>query len=120
VQRHTERAFEAVDAVAPGDGGLAIAPLPDRVGLRLSGDADLGARRALEKALAAFAGRDTDVHLELGGLAFVDVGAVTALVRAAGRCVPGRRIVLHEAPDQLRQIMTLLWGQVPAIEMDQP
>jgi hypothetical protein len=119
VQRHTDRAFETVDAITPGDGGFTIAPLPDRVGLRLAGDADLSTRRALEKALAPLAGRDADVHLELGGLTFVDVGAVTTLVRAAARCVPGRRIVLHDAPDSLRQILTLLWGQVPAIEMDQ-
>jgi len=118
VQRHTDRAFEIIDATTPGDGGLTVTPLPDRVGLRLTGDADLSTRRALEKALAPLADRDADVHLELGGLTFVDVGAVTALVRAAARCGSGRRIVLHDAPDSLRQIMTLFWGQVPAIEMD--
>ena len=119
MQRHTERAFVTIDTIASGAGGLDIVPLPDRVGLRLTGDADLSTRRALEKALAPLAGGDADVHLELGGLAFVDVGAVTVLVRAAGRCTPGRRIVLHDPPGNLQLIMTLLWGRVDAIEMAQ-
>jgi ABC-type transporter Mla MlaB component len=115
VQRHSERAFKTIDA---GETGLAIAPLSDRIGLRLTGDADLSTRQALERALRPFAGGDRDVHLDLAGLGFVDVGAVTTLVRAAARCAPGRRIMLHDAPDHLRKILTLLWGRVPAIEMD--
>jgi hypothetical protein len=119
VHRHAEKVYGSIDATATGDGGLAIASLPDRFGLRLTGDADLSTREALETALDRLAGCDDDVHLELAGLAFADVGAVTVLVHAAGRRPPGRRIVLHDAPVTLRQIMTLLWGSVPAIEMDE-
>lgn len=117
VVRHGEQVSEPTGA-APSGGRLEIAPLSDRTGLRLSGEADLNTRDVLKAALDPLTARGDDVHLELGGLAFVDVGAVSTLVQTASRCAPGRRVYLHDAPSNLRQILTLLWGPVPAIEMD--
>jgi ABC-type transporter Mla MlaB component len=120
VLRHEEQVSGSADIAAHSGGRLEIASLPDRIGLRLSGEADLNTREVLKAALDPLAGHGDDVHLELRDLAFVDVGAVTTLVHTASRCAPGRRVVLHDAPPNLRQMLDLLWGPVPAIELDVP
>jgi anti-anti-sigma factor len=97
---------------------LTIQVLEGRAGLRLTGEADLASRDILEKALEGVLGRDGDVHIELGELAFIDAGGVALFVNAGARMTGGHRLVLHRPSYSLRRIIELLWGQPPGIEMD--
>jgi len=97
---------------------LSIQALDGRAGLRLVGEVDLHSRGILEQALAAALEHGGDVHLELAGLGFIDVGGATLFVRAASQLGDNRRLVLHQPSDTLRRIIHLLWGPLPTIEMD--
>ena len=97
---------------------LDVLPLTDRCGLRLVGDLDVSTRPVLTAAMAAFRSCDRDVHFELADLAFIDVGGASALVTVACQGGPGRRVIMHRPPRQLPRIVDLLWGEVPAIEME--
>ena len=100
--------------------GTAVAPVPEfedgvlRVvrtvrppGLAFSGELDASRHPVLVQALAsvtADAG-DQEVRLDLGGLDFIDLGALTIMARTAGR--PGRRatLVLDRLPAHLRALL---------------
>lgn len=81
-------------------------------GWRLSGELDHGnlpdLRRALEALLAVPEPRN--LHLDLGLLVFADVASVRALVTAARRLEPGRRLVLHRTPPLVRQVLRAGFG----------
>lgn len=84
---------------------MSIRPLTDRVGLRIDGEVDLCTHGALRRALAGLPAAG-EVHLDLGGLAFIDVAGVGALAELAA---PPRVVVLHSPPPEIRQISKLLW-----------
>jgi anti-anti-sigma factor len=112
------RIHEASGAAGPSS-RLTVAPLPDRPGLSLSGEIDLSTRAVLEAALESVASYDTDIHLDLAGVGFIDVGGATVLMRAADRCPPGKHVVLHHVSPRLQKLIDLLWGRPPrAIELD--
>jgi ABC-type transporter Mla MlaB component len=98
-------------------GGPRITPLTDRPGLCLCGELDLASRDLLVAALESLADAPGDVHLDLAGVGFVDVGCATLLARAACRGGSGRRVIVHHAPPQLRRIVEVLWGGSTPIEM---
>jgi hypothetical protein len=80
---------------------------------------DASNRPALAQALAQLVGAEGDVHLDLGQVRFVDVGAATLLVSAARRLTDGRQLLLHHPPYELSFMFTTLWPGTATIETDQ-
>jgi anti-anti-sigma regulatory factor len=98
---------------------LRIETLSDRRGIRLVGDVDVFTRYELETALRTLADRGGDVRIDLARLTFIDTGGVRQLIDMANRLAPGRRLVLHNAPYELRRVVELLWRRPPAgMELD--
>ena len=96
---------------------LTIATLADRPGLRLVGEVDLTSWNLLEAELNSWSTGDTDVHLDLTWLTFIDAHGAMLLVRAAERLGPGRSLVLHSPPSVLRRLLELLWHDEDTIKM---
>jgi anti-anti-sigma regulatory factor len=90
---------------------LSIGPLAGQRGLFLAGEADITTRSALHEALSEeLAGSEGDVHLELAGLSFIDVGCTREIVTAAAHH-PGAHVIIHQPPIALRQIVSLMWPE---------
>jgi hypothetical protein len=88
--------------------GLRISPLAGRVGLWLAGEADVHTVEILRRATARLPPEAHEIHLELGGLEFIDVAAVRQLVALAER--PAHpRVLLHWPPPILIWLVGLLW-----------
>lgn len=97
---------------------LTVTPLPGVAGLRLLGEVDMSSHEVLAEALHDLVARGSgDVVLDLGDLTFIDVGGVALLARVARGLGPGRRLVVRHPPRFFRRILTLLWGQRHAIEV---
>lgn len=84
--------------------------LTDLTGLRLTGEADMCAQDHLRAAIAALPLDATAIHLQLGGLRFIDVGCTSQLVALAGREAQPR-LVLYCPPPMLPKIIALLWPE---------
>jgi anti-anti-sigma factor len=64
-----------------------MSPLVNRKGLRLAGELDLATAPRLTEALLDFASSEGDVHLDLGGVSFLDssgLRVILALARSRG------------------------------------
>ena len=86
-----------------------MSALAGRAGLRLAGDVDASSHDRLRSVLAALpADGVTAVHLELGGLNFIDIAGTRELM-ALMRSHPGLCLILHDPPESLRCILALLW-----------
>jgi ABC-type transporter Mla MlaB component len=96
------------------DSILQILPTVDPPGLALVGDVDRSNVAAVAQALAGMAGEAGDVHLDLSGLLFCDLGGLQVIVRAAQALNAGRRLVLHGIPRQLERALELVdWAPLP-------
>jgi hypothetical protein len=88
---------------------------------RLSGDVDVTHREALSVALDALAGAHAgvagahDVHVDMGALEMLDVGGLREIVTLPGRLGPGRRVVLHDPPASIAEMLDMAWGDVPGL-----
>jgi ABC-type transporter Mla MlaB component len=87
---------------------LRVTPLADRVGLRLSGEADWHTVEALRRAIAELPPEADEIHLQLASLEFIDVAAARQLVALADRPALAR-VVLHRPPSSLMWLISLLW-----------
>jgi hypothetical protein len=66
---------------------------------------------ALRDALSEeLGGRAGDVHLELAGLRFIDVGCAREILAATAQH-PGTHVIIHHPPAALRRIATLIWPE---------
>lgn len=97
---------------------LTITPIDGRHGVSVRGDVDIATVPALQSALDGLVAGSGDVHVDLGGLRFVDLSGAGALVAAAARLGPDRVLVLHEAPHSLRRILDRFWDGVARIRVD--
>lgn len=87
---------------------LRVSPLAGRVGLRLTGEADLHTVQILRRAAAELPPEADEIHLQLASLEFIDVAAVRQLVALAEQ--PAQpRVVLHHPPSTLIWLIGLLW-----------
>jgi len=94
------------------DGLLRIDRTARPPGLRLTGDVDASNVEAVTVALSVAVRRGDDLHVDLSGLQFCDVGGLRAIVSAAERLGGGRRLVLRGLPYQLRRVMHLIgWDE---------
>ena len=98
-------------------GGLRVVTAAELPGWRLIGEVDLSTLGLLTAVLESGIGGTGDLHLDLSELAFIDIVGVTALVNAAWRLHPGRRLVLRRVPPLLRRIVQVAWGRVPGLEL---
>ncbi|HEU5159124.1 MAG TPA: MEDS domain-containing protein [Streptosporangiaceae bacterium] len=85
-------------------------------GLRLEGELDAARHAAFAEALASVADVDRDVHLDLTGLRFLDLGALHLLTAFASRRRGGGRLLLDNlAPDLAAVIDTVGWHRMPGL-----
>ncbi|WP_131740389.1 MEDS domain-containing protein [Actinomadura roseirufa] len=91
-------------------------------GLALSGELDASRHAILDQALAAASAATAgDVHLDLAGLGFIDLGAINILADAAARHAGRGRIVLDRIPAQLRAVLeTVGWHMLPGLSLSGP
>ena len=93
---------------------LQIVPTVDPPGLALVGDVDRSNVAAVTRALDRMPPDAGDVHLDLSGLLFCDLGGLQAIVRAAQALRGGRRLVLHGVPRQLERALEIVeWAPLP-------
>jgi anti-anti-sigma regulatory factor len=102
------------------DGVLRITRTFAPPGLRLDGELD-GARHAVfAETLSSIADIDHDVHLDLGGLHFIDLGALHLLTAFANRRHGGGRLLLDNlAPEPAALIDTIGWHRLPGLALGQ-
>jgi anti-anti-sigma regulatory factor len=101
------------------DGVLRITRTFAPPGLRLEGEVD-GARHAVfAETLASIAGIDRDVHLDLSGLRFIDLGALHLLSAFAGRPRGGRLLLDNLAPELAAVIDMVGWHRLPGLAYGQ-
>lgn len=97
---------------------LQILPTMDPPGIALVGDVEASNVQAVQHALAALPVTEGDVHLDLSGLLFCDLGGLQAIVRAAQALEPGRRLVLHGIPRQLERALEIVeWAPLPNLSI---
>jgi ABC-type transporter Mla MlaB component len=98
------------------DAALEILATVDPPGLALTGDVDASNVTAFADSLRAAMARPGDVHLDLGGLLFCDLGGLQVIVRSAQALGPGRRLLLHGIPRQLERALEIVdWAPLPNI-----
>jgi anti-anti-sigma regulatory factor len=62
---------------------------------------------------------DRDITLDLGGLQFIDVAGVRAIVRAAATLEPPRRLQVVRLAPTLRKVIGIIgWDQTPGLQLD--
>lgn len=102
------------------DGPVRVVALTERAGVAVSGDIDLVAQPVWQQVLDELVSCDAEVvHLDLGGLDFVDVRGATRLVDAARRlAADGRRLVVHQPPASLRRVLEILWPDTSTFTLE--
>jgi anti-anti-sigma factor len=86
--------------------------------VKVSGEIDFTVRDDWEAALESVSSGPSDVYVDLSEVEFVDTSATAALVWAADRLGPGRRMVLVHPPPMLTRLLHVLWPDaVPTIEV---
>lgn len=96
------------------DAVLQILPTVGPEGLALIGDVDASNLSAFTAALGQLAEGTGDIHLDLSGLLFCDLGGLQAIVRVAQSLEPGRRLSLYGLPRQARRALEILdWAPLP-------
>jgi anti-anti-sigma regulatory factor len=90
----------------------------DPPGIALVGDVEASNIEAVSRALAGLPSMTGDVHLDLSGLLFCDLGGLQAIVRAAQALEPGRRMVLRGIPRQLGRALEIVdWAPLPNLSI---
>ncbi|MEU5861271.1 STAS domain-containing protein [Nonomuraea sp. NPDC047529] len=86
-----------------------VLPMVHPFGLRVRGEIDHHGRSALARALAwALRIGETDLHLDLSELTFIDAGGLRLIMSAATGLPPPRRLVLQNASPTVRELLALL------------
>ncbi|TDD65990.1 MEDS domain-containing protein [Actinomadura rubrisoli] len=92
-------------------------------GLALTGELDASRHAVLDQALASVisCSGTGEVHLDLSGLGFIDLGAINLLADVAGRRAAPGRLVLDRVSPQLRAVMeTVGWSMLPGLRLGEP
>lgn len=104
------------------DSLLSITRTYDPPGLRIVGEIDSSRGHIWRDALAAEAeATGDDVHLDVSGLRFVDVGGARLLARTADELGRRRcRLLLHRISEEPRRLLRLTgWEQLPALVVEE-
>nr|WP_240947787.1 MEDS domain-containing protein [Planosporangium mesophilum] len=99
------------------DRRLRIIPTYAPRGLRIVGTVDVMTVGALTTTLnRATRWPEADIHLDLGGLEFIDVAGVRAIVRAAAGLEDGRHLVIQQLAPGLRKVFAVVgWDRAPGL-----
>ncbi|MFJ5531831.1 STAS domain-containing protein [Streptomyces sp. NPDC093261] len=101
-----------------GGARLETHSLPERPGVRVTGEVTLETRRVWRAALGRLMRHgEPALHVELSDLAFIDVAGVTDLVTAARSLSDGQHIVLHRPPPQMTRVLDIFWPGLGGIEV---
>jgi anti-anti-sigma factor len=100
-------------------GELQVAFTSAPPGLRLAGEIDTTTRAAFARALAlAMQSGPGDVHADLGGVSFIDVDGLRALVATASSLGGGRMLVLNSVPAHVARLLELTgWDAAPGLRI---
>ncbi|WP_425442716.1 STAS domain-containing protein [Streptomyces indicus] len=99
-------------------GELSFCSLPDRAGLKVSGEICLPTFPVWERALERLVAEPLHpYHLDVAAVTFTDVAGVTALAVTAQRLDDGQRIVLHRPPRTMSRMLELFWPELVTIEV---
>ncbi|HXM56944.1 MAG TPA: MEDS domain-containing protein [Candidatus Dormibacteraeota bacterium] len=125
LRRFTEEELADIEALHGGrvgpdpmyaDGLLRISRSLLPAGLVITGDIDASNVEPVAEALAVATAVPGDIHLDVSGLAFCDIGGFRAIVAAGRNLHGGRRIVLHGLSRQLRRVVRLVgWDAEPGL-----
>ncbi|MEV0386754.1 STAS domain-containing protein [Nonomuraea sp. NPDC050643] len=118
-----ERLVIALTAITATGQVLRICPLADGAGLRVEGELDRTALPDLRQALGSMASGGFCV--DLGGLAFIDLGGLRALVSAGAALYGGdgdrHVLTLRSVPPHVRRLLVLTgWHQAPGLHLQAP
>ncbi|MDX6335061.1 MAG: hypothetical protein QOG05_2401 [Streptosporangiaceae bacterium] len=108
-----ERSSRSPADVVSDDGELRITRLGDEPWLFVAGEIDEYSYTSLIRALASVARDPGEIHIDLADVEYCDVAGLRAfVVLAADPCHPhhgrGARVVLHQVPAQLKDVMHIL------------
>ena len=85
-------------------------------GLRFAGEIDASNSHSVATSIAAAAGHQRDVHVDVSSLLFCDISGIRELVAAADRFNAGRRMLLHGMPSQLETVIRVVgWNELPTL-----
>ena len=105
------------------DGVLRITRTGPPSGLAIAGEIDESTYSPLVATLDELTRGQHEVHVDLAGVVYCDLAGLRAIVRLAGPSgagQPGRRMVLHQVPPQLRAVLEIIgWDSVPGLTLDQ-
>ncbi len=105
------------------DGALRITRTGPPFGLAIAGEIDESTYSPLVATLDELTRGQPEVHLDLADVVYCDLAGLRAIVRLAGPAGegrPGRRVVLHQVPVQLRAVLEIIgWDSVPGLILDQ-
>lgn len=94
---------------------ITITETRDPYGIRLEGEVDFATSVVLADALTRIVdSADGDVHVDLSGLRFIDVGAARLLARAARQLGTSRALVLESPSRAVRRLLKILDGRMTA------
>jgi anti-anti-sigma factor len=84
----------------------------------ISGEIDESTYSALVEVLSKLAyGRD-EIHVDLAGVEYCDIAGLRAIVNLTGE--HGRRVVLHQAPPQLKAAIRIVgWDTIPGLALQE-
>ncbi len=92
------------------DGVLSITRTFRPRGLRLKGELDGARHTVFYEALQAVTAQGGEVHLDLSGLRFVDLGALNIMARTALRISPYGRLLLDNPSPDVSEVVRLVGG----------
>jgi anti-anti-sigma regulatory factor len=98
------------------DGVLRMTRTYAPYGLRLEGEIDGARHQAFTRTLAAVSDPRSEVHLELCGLRFIDLGALNLIGTQALRLTRGRGLVLDNPSPDLENVITMVgFDRLPGV-----
>lgn len=97
---------------------LHVVRLHQPYGLRIEGVVDVRSHHHLREALRVVAEPDRNVHLDLAGLEFLDLGGLRLLIGFARSRAAGRHVELAGLAPHLRQVIALVgWDDTPGLRV---
>ncbi len=104
------------------DGVLRITETRSPPGLAIAGEIDEGTYPALVGTLKELSGGAAgEIHFNLGDVDYCDLAGLRAIILLAGSDGDGRgrRLVLHNVPQQLRAVLRIVgWDATPGLVLD--
>ncbi|WP_239104059.1 MEDS domain-containing protein [Microbispora corallina] len=114
------RIHQEPDSDLEFDGALLrIRRTVEPAGIRVEGDVEASTLEPLTRSLRAAASRGRgDVHVDLGGVSFIDLSGLRALLETAGSLGSRRSLVLERVPDHVRELILLIgWDGTPGLRL---